>query len=168
MGNVARTQEAEPSFEAKVALEAVKGEETVAQLAARYQVHPSQIQAWKKALTEGAAGVFGNGQNQKARNDAALVARLYQETRQISNSHHRKPIRLQTNHGPPLEQTHPSRRHSKQDLHHKKCFLVLFFVQSCLKVGACWIVPPADCGSRVSGTGGGARLYFLGHLSLVP
>ena len=37
-----------------MALEAVKGEETVAQLAARYQIHPSQIQAWKKALTEGA------------------------------------------------------------------------------------------------------------------
>ena len=53
------------AFKAKVALEAVKGEETVAQLAARYQVHPSQIQAWKRALTEGAAGVFGNGQDQK-------------------------------------------------------------------------------------------------------
>ena len=59
-----------PAFKAKVALEAVKGEETVAQLAARYQVHPSQIQAWKKALTAGAAGVFGNGQDRKARSDA--------------------------------------------------------------------------------------------------
>ena len=68
-----------PAFNAKVALEAVKGEETAAQLAARYEVHSGQIQAWKKALVEGASGVFGNGKDPEARNDAALVARLYQE-----------------------------------------------------------------------------------------
>ena len=72
-----------PAFKAKVALEALKGEETVAQLAARYQVHPSQIQAWKKALTNGAAGVFSNRQEQKAKSDAALVARLCQEIGQL-------------------------------------------------------------------------------------
>ena len=71
-----------PAF-AGASLEAVKGQETVAHLAARYEVHPGQIQAWKKALVEGASGVFGNGQEQKAKNDAALVARLYQEIGQL-------------------------------------------------------------------------------------
>ena len=72
-----------PGFKAKVALEVLKGQETVAQLAARYEVHPGQIQAWKKALVEGASGVFGNGKEQKSRNDAALIARLYQEIGQL-------------------------------------------------------------------------------------
>ena len=72
-----------PAFKAKVGLEAVKGQETVAQLAARYESNPRQIQAWEKALVEGAAGVFGNGQDQKARSDAALTARLYQEIGQL-------------------------------------------------------------------------------------
>ena len=55
-----------PAFKAKVALEAVKGQETVAQLAAWYEVHPGHIQAWKKSLTEGGAdavgGVFDDAQ----------------------------------------------------------------------------------------------------------
>ena len=46
-------------------------------------VWPGQIQAWKKALAEGASGVFGNRKDQKSRNDAALSARLYQEIDQL-------------------------------------------------------------------------------------
>ena len=78
-----RRRKHSPAFKSKVALEAVKGEKTVGRLAARYEVHPSKIQAWKKALTDGAAGVFGNGQDRKAKSDAALTARLYQEIGQL-------------------------------------------------------------------------------------
>jgi len=46
-------------------MEALKGEEMVAQLASRFDAHPSQIHKWKKELIDGAANIFGNGQEQK-------------------------------------------------------------------------------------------------------
>ena len=49
------------AFKARVALEAVKGERTVSELAAAYGVHPTMIHQWKKALLEGAAGIFERG-----------------------------------------------------------------------------------------------------------
>jgi len=48
-----------PAFKAKVAVAAIKGEETLAELAKLVDVHPHQIMAWKVPLQEGAAGVFG-------------------------------------------------------------------------------------------------------------
>lgn len=48
----------DPGFKARVALEAVKGERTVSELAAEYGVHPTMIHQWKRALLESALGVF--------------------------------------------------------------------------------------------------------------
>lgn len=45
----------------KVTLEALKGEQTVSELASRSGVHPTMIHQWKRALLEGAAGVFERG-----------------------------------------------------------------------------------------------------------
>lgn len=48
-------------FKARVALEAVKGERTVSELAAEYGVHPTMIHQWKKSLLDGAADIFERG-----------------------------------------------------------------------------------------------------------
>jgi transposase len=47
-----------PAFKAKVALDALKGDQTIVELSQRYQVHPNQITEWKKQLLEHAADVF--------------------------------------------------------------------------------------------------------------
>ncbi len=66
-----------PEFKARVALEAVKGEWTVAELASRYAVHPTMINQWKKTLVEGASDIFERGCRKEPAVDEAMVKELH-------------------------------------------------------------------------------------------
>ena len=60
-----------------MALEAVKGERTVAELASRYGVHPPMINQWKKLLVAGAADVFERGRRKEPAVDETMVKELH-------------------------------------------------------------------------------------------
>ena len=66
-------------FKAKVALEAVKGVQSLGELATWYKIHPTQIAQWKKHLVEGAPQVFERGHSGGAIDAEGLTAPLYQE-----------------------------------------------------------------------------------------
>jgi transposase len=66
-----------PAFKAKVALSAIKGDRTLAQLAEQFDVHPNQITSWKAQLEEGAADVFGSAASAGAKLPTVDVKSLH-------------------------------------------------------------------------------------------
>ena len=66
-----------PAFKAKVALAAIKGDRTLAQLAEQFDVHPNQVTAWKAQLEGGAVEVFGPGGGNTAAEPAVDVKSLH-------------------------------------------------------------------------------------------
>ena len=67
------------SFKARVALEALKGEKTIAQLSSHYGVHPNQISEWKGELLKSGATIFSNRSVRQQREQEALQSELYEQ-----------------------------------------------------------------------------------------
>lgn len=66
-----------PKQKAIVALEAIKGMKTTNQLSSHYEVHPTQVGLWKKALTENAEQIFSDRRKNENREQEELIERLY-------------------------------------------------------------------------------------------
>lgn len=70
-------------FKAKVALDALKGLKTTAELSSEYGGHSTQINQWKKELQEGLAGIFERGKPADEAEREKLVDRLYRQIGQL-------------------------------------------------------------------------------------
>ena len=66
-------------FKAKVAVDALKEQKTLSELANQYQIHSVQISNWKKQLLDGSALIFKNSTNNHQKKQQNLEAHLYQE-----------------------------------------------------------------------------------------
>ena len=71
-------------FKAKVALAAIRGEKTIAELASQYEIHPTMINNWKRQLLEGAGEIFEQGNSSAAAGDQqAQIDELYRQIGQL-------------------------------------------------------------------------------------
>lgn len=70
-------------FKARVALEALKGQKTLNELASEYSVHPVQIAQWKRQAQDGLSGVFAAGGARRDTADQTLIEQLYQQIGQL-------------------------------------------------------------------------------------
>ena len=66
------------TLKSKVAIDAIRGVNTVPEIARKHEVHPSRVSTWKKQLLEGAAGIFADG-DRGCPDQEELIASLYEQ-----------------------------------------------------------------------------------------
>ena len=71
-------------FKAKVALEALRGELTLAEISKKYDVHPNMISAWKRQLTQDAASLFARDRSDQAKSSEAQIKELHAKIGQLT------------------------------------------------------------------------------------
>lgn len=71
-------------FKAKVALEALRGDRAIQEIAAKHQVHPNQVSAWKRQALDGLGTVFSNGAERAVRDHEAEIERLHAKIGQLT------------------------------------------------------------------------------------
>lgn len=70
-------------FKARVALEAIREQKTVNEIASRYEVHPSQVTTWKKQALSELPQLFSDGRARAEKEEDELKAALYQQIGQL-------------------------------------------------------------------------------------
>ena len=81
MGNMRRNHDA--AFKARVALEAIREEKTVARIAAEHGVHPNQIRQWRQKLLEEVSQLFSDRRRSAEKDSEELQSELYRQIGQL-------------------------------------------------------------------------------------
>ena len=71
-------------FKAKVALEALRGDKTIQEIASAYKVHPNQVSTWKRQAVDGLGDVFSNGADRSRRDHEDEVRDLHAKIGQLT------------------------------------------------------------------------------------
>lgn len=80
---MSRRKQYDGRFKANVAIEAIKNQQTVAQIASHYEVHPNQVSQWKKQALEELPQMFADRRSKATSDNEQLIAELYRQIGQL-------------------------------------------------------------------------------------
>ena len=81
---LAKRRKVTAEFKAKVALEVLRGDRTIQEIAARHQVHPNQVSLWKRQAVDGLGAVFSNGGDAGRRDHEAEIKEVHAKIGQLT------------------------------------------------------------------------------------